>query len=243
MSDWIYDEEGLIMKKMVGVMPLWDDEKESIWMLPAYMEGLKAAGMDSFIFPMTQDEDEVKRLVGLCDQILLTGGHDVNPSLYQEEPVNASVEWNETRDVMEERVISHALAQDMPVLGICRGLQILNVALGGTLYQDMPLQHPSDTDHHMTPPYDRPVHTVRILRDTPLYDLLQTEHMGVNSIHHQAIRKLAPDLREMALSEEGLVEAVYMPGKRFVWAVQWHPEYGFPSHEDCRAIFRAFSRA
>lgn len=92
MSDWIYDEEGLIMKKMVGVMPLWDDEKESIWMLPAYMEGLKAAGMDSFIFPMTQDEDEVKRLVGLCDQILLTGGHDVNPSLYQEEPVNASVE-------------------------------------------------------------------------------------------------------------------------------------------------------
>lgn len=155
MSDWIYDEEGLIMKKMVGVMPLWDDEKESIWMLPAYMEGLKAAGMDSFIFPMTQDEDEVKRLVGLCDQILLTGGHDVNPSLYQEEPVNASVEWNETRDVMEERVISHALAQDMPVLGICRGLQILNVALGGTLYQDLPLQHPSDTDHHMTPPYDR----------------------------------------------------------------------------------------
>ncbi len=95
----------------------------------------------------------------------------------------------------------------------------------------------------MTPPYDRPVHTVRVLRDTPLYDLLQTEHMGVNSIHHQAIRKLAPDLREMALSEDGLVEAVYMPGKRFVWAVQWHPEYGFPSHEDCRAIFRAFSRA
>ena len=72
------------MKKMVGVMPLWDDEKESIWMLPAYIEGLNAAGMDSVIFPMTRDEDEVKRLIGFCDQILLTGGHDVNPSLYHE---------------------------------------------------------------------------------------------------------------------------------------------------------------
>lgn len=94
------------MKKMVGVMPLWDDEKESIWMLPAYIEGLNAAGMDSVIFPMTRDEDEVKRLIGFCDQILLTGGHDVNPSLYHEVPVNESVEWNGTRDVMEEMVIS-----------------------------------------------------------------------------------------------------------------------------------------
>ena len=231
------------MKKMVGVMPLWDDEKESIWMLPAYIEGLNAAGMDSVIFPMTRDEDEVKRLIGFCDQILLTGGHDVNPSLYHEVPVNESVEWNETRDVMEEMVISYALAQDMPVLGICRGLQILNVALGGTLYQELPLQNTSDTEHHLTPPYDRAVHTVQILRDTPLYELLQKKQTGVNSIHHQAIRKLAPDLREMAVSEDGLVEAVYMPGRRFVWALQWHPEYGFRSHEDCLAIFQAFSRA
>ena len=101
--------------------------------------------------------------------------------------------------------------------------ELLNVHLGGTLYQDLPTEHPSGVEHHQTAPYDIPVHTNRIVKDSPLHQLLKKENLAVNSYHHQAIRKLAPDLEVMAESEDGLVEAVYMPSKTFVWALQWHP--------------------
>lgn len=231
------------MKKLVGVMPLWDDDKNSIWMLPGYLDGLKAAGLDAFIFPLTDDEEELRRLADLCDGILLTGGHDVNPALYHESPVNQSVEWNDVRDRMDQTVIRYSLQQDKKILGICRGIQILNVALGGTLFQDLPVQHPSAVDHHMDPPYDRPRHEVEIAVGTPLHHLLQKDRLQVNSIHHQAIRKLSPRLQEMAVSEDGLIEAVFMPEKKFVWGIQWHPEYWFETDADSMKIFACFARS
>lgn len=200
------------MRKLVGVMPLWDDDRDSIWMLPGYLDGLKAAGLDSFIFPLTDDEAQLRRLADLCDGVLLTGGHDVNPALYQESPVNESVLWNDIRDRMDMAVIRYSLQRGKGILGICRGIQILNVALGGTLFQDLPSQHPSAVDHHMNPPYDRLCHEVELVRGTPLHRLLQKDRLHVNSIHHQAIRNLSPQLQEMAVSEDGLIEAVCMPG-------------------------------
>ena len=106
---------------------------------------------------------------------------------------------------MEQALLHLALERDLPVLGICRGIQFLNAVLGGTLYQDLPTEHPSQTQHHMTPPYDRAVHTVTIQPGTPLAELLGTEHIGVNSYHHQAVKTLAPCLTEMAWSEDGLI--------------------------------------
>lgn len=231
------------MRKLVGVMPLWDDEKESIWMLPGYLEGLKAAGIDSFIFPLTDDREALERLTSLCDGILLTGGHDVNPAMYGEAPVNDTVVWNDVRDCMDEIVIRCALRDNKSILGICRGIQVLNVVLGGTLYQDLPIQCKGTVDHHMAAPYDRPCHRVRVLQKTPLYDLIGKDELQVNSIHHQAIKKLSPYLREMAVSEDGLTEAVYMPDRKFVWGIQWHPEYWFEENEDCMKIFREFHAA
>lgn len=231
------------MRKRIGVMPLWDDDKESIWMLPGYIGGLKAAGLDSFIFPLTDDEEELRQLADLCDGILLTGGHDVNPALYGEKPLNDSVVWNRTRDEMEMFVISYALERNKSILGICRGIQILNVALGGTLYQDLQMQHPSGIGHHMTPPYDRACHEVKILENTPLYERIGSNRIPVNSIHHQAVKKLAPRLKEMAVSTDGLVEAVYMPDRAFVWGIQWHPEYWYLTDENSRRIFRAFAES
>lgn len=229
------------MKKLVGVMPLWDDEKDSIWMLPGYMAGLAAAGTDAFIFPMTEDEDTLSRLIGLCDGFLLTGGHDVNPARYGETPANASVVWNDVRDHMDSFVLRCAVQEDKAVLGICRGIQLINAALGGTLFQDLPLEHPSRVDHHMNAPYDRPAHAVEILPDTPLFALIGKTRMEVNSIHHQAVRRLAPGLKPMAVSEDGLTEAVYMPGRRFIWGIQWHPEYWFAANADCMKIFQCFA--
>ena len=116
----------------------------------------------------------------------------------------------------------------------------MNVYLGGTLYQDLPTEHPSAAEHHQKPPYDVPVHSVTLVPARPLYQLLGKCELAVNSLHHQAIRKLAPTLQVMALSEDGIPEAICLPGKKFVWAVQWHPEFSFPINEDSRKIFAAF---
>ena len=231
------------MKPLVGVMPLWDDEKESIWMLPGYLDGIGEAGATPIIFPMTEDPEEISRLVDMCDGILLTGGHDVTPSIYGEEPLEGKISCCSKRDNMEKLVLSNAIKEDKPVFGICRGIQFINAVLGGTLYQDLPTQHPSSVEHHQTPPYDVPVHEVIVRKGTPLFESLGTERLRVNSYHHQAVKDVAPGLAVMAGSEDGLVEALYRPDSKFLWAVQWHPEFSFKTDENSRKIFRAFVEA
>ena len=125
---------------------------------------------------------------------------------------------------MELQLLELAFQQDLPVLGICRGIQLLNVCFGGTLYQDLPEQVSNSISHHQTPPYDQPVHTVSVLPETPLAALLEQETLAVNSYHHQGILKLAEALQPMAVAPDGLIESVWLPEKAFVWGVQWHPE-------------------
>ena len=228
------------MKPIIGVMPLWDDEKESIWMLPGYMDGISQAGGTPIIFPFSADEMEVKRLAGMCDGFLLTGGHDVSPELYHEKPLDGLTLCCKKRDILEGIVLEEAIGTDKPILGICRGIQFINVRLGGTLYQDLPTQHPSGVEHHQPAPYDVPIHNVKVMKDSPLYELLKTESLAVNSCHHQAIRELAPGLTAMAAAPDGLVEALYKPACRFLWAVQWHPEFAYRKDEKSRRIFDAF---
>ncbi len=228
------------MKPVIGVMPLWDDEKDSIWMLPGYMDGIHSAGGIPVILPFVSDEAEAARLSGLCSGYLFTGGHDVSPSLYHETPLEGLTFCCEKRDRTEALFLQDALRKGRPVLGICRGIQFINAALGGTLYQDLPLQHPSDIRHHQRPPYDLPAHDVFIQEGTPLHTCLKTGRLSVNSYHHQAVRTLADGLEAMAVSPDGLVEAACLPEHPFLWAVQWHPEYAWKTDENSRKIFRAF---
>ena len=230
-------------KPIIGVTLLWDEEKNSYWMLPGYLEGLEEAGAIPIILPLAADGADIAQLADLCDGFLFTGGQDVAPQLYGEAMKPTCGELCPARDTLEQELLNRALEQDKPILGICRGLQILNVTLGGTLYQDLPTEHPSEISHSMKPPYDRAAHTVRILPDTPLAALLQKQELGVNSCHHQAIRSLAPSLVEMARSTDDLIEAMYLPGKTFVWGVQWHPELSFRTDEDSRKMFMALVTA
>ena len=231
------------MKPIVGVMPLWDDEKESIWMLPGYMDGLRQAGAVPIVLPFTEDGEDLDQLSDICDGFLFTGGHDVSPSLYHEEKADPLTVSCPMRDALESAVLGRAIEKDKPVLGICRGIQFINAYLGGTLYQDIPTQHPSDTEHHQTAPYDRAAHNVIIERDSPLYLCLGEDVIPVNSYHHQAVKELAPALKAMASSPDGLIEAAYMPEKKFVWAVQWHPEFSYRKDERSLKIFSAFAEA
>lgn len=226
-------------KPIIGVTPLWDEEKDSYWMLPGYLEGLEEAGAIPIILPLRKDALAIAQLVSLCDGFLFTGGQDVSPQMYGEELKPTCGELCPARDTLERELLDRALEQDKPVLGICRGIQFLNAALGGTLYQDLPTEHPSN----IVPSHDRAVHMVRLLPDTPLASLLHRTELGVNSYHHQAIKTLAPGLAEMARSEDDLIEAVYLPDKTFVWAVQWHPEMSLRADEDSRKIFSAFVAA
>lgn len=228
------------MLPVVGVTPLWDEEKQSLWMLPGYLNGLRQAGCLPMILPLTKEPKEIDQMLTMVDGILLTGGQDVSPELYGETPAGTG-EICEMRDAMEGQLLKKAMVLEKSVLGICRGIQFINAALGGSLYQDIPREHPSAVEHHQSPPYDKPSHEVTLMQGGPLRSLLGQEKLCVNSYHHQAIKRLADGLEVMARSDDNLVEAVWKPDQRFLWAVQWHPEFSFRTDEASRRIFAAFA--
>lgn len=227
-------------KPVIGLVPLVDESRESYWMLPGYMEGVEQAGGIPVMLPLTADEEALARMVDMMDGFIFTGGHDVSPALYGEEKLPFCAECCPGRDEMERRLFPMALEKNKAVLGICRGLQLINSILGGTLYQDLPTQHPSEICHRQKAPYDAACHEVALVENMPLQKVIGKTSTGVNSCHHQAIKALAPELAAMAYSPDGLVEAVCMPSKRFVWALQWHPEFSYKVNSDSVKIFNAF---
>ena len=230
-------------RPVIGLVPLYDRERDSYWMLPGYAEGLMEAGVLPVILPLTDRRELLEQASEQCDGFLFTGGQDVAPERYGETPLSCCGERCPQRDSMESTLLALALERDKPVLGICRGLQFLNAALGGTLYQDLPQQHPSGVIHRQAPPYDLPSHQVELEPGSPLRALLGKDRLAVNSCHHQGIHILAPALKAMARAEDGLVEAVWAPEHRWVWAVQWHPEFSFHRDGDSVRLFQAFAQA
>ncbi len=226
------------MKKMIAVVPLWDDEKNSLWMLPNYLDAIRESGGIPVILPLHVSAEDAVQILDHCDGLVMTGGHDVSPELYGEEKKETCGILCEARDALEQALYRRAVDQDKAVLGICRGLQTMNVLEGGTLYQDMPTEVDSQVEHHGKPPYDQVIHHVDLR--SGLASLLGISRLGVNSYHHQAIKTLGAELEVMAQSDDGLVEAVRHKQKRFVWAVQWHPEFSFWVDENSRKIFQAF---
>jgi len=211
---------------IIGVTPLWDAERKSVWMLPDYLDGIKAAGGIPIILPLEMAEEDADRIVETCDGFLFTGGQDVGSC--------------SERDKLETLLLSKALLSDKAILGVCRGLQFINVFLGGTLWQDLPSEHPSEIVHRQGKPYGTPTH--KVILNGNLKTLLGKDIIEVNTLHHQAAKDLGSDLTPMAVSPDGIIEAIQMVGKRFVWAVQWHPEYMFKTDPDSLAIFSCFVR-
>lgn len=225
-------------KPVIGLIPLVDTGRDSLWMLPGYMDGIREAGGLPIMLPLDDDRADAEQMLELCDGLLFTGGHDVSPELYGEKNEGLCGEIIPARDSMETKLLRLALERDKAVLGICRGLQLLNVTLGGTLYQDLPTQFPSPVNHRQPAPYHLPIHPVAV--SGPLAGAVGADRIMVNSCHHQAIRELAPGLEIMAQAPDGIAEAVRVPEKRFVWAVQWHPEFMHRVDENSRRILRAF---
>lgn len=229
-------------KALIGILPLIDEFKDSYWMLPQYMKGIEEAGGIPVMLPLTTDKKLLESLCDRLDGFLFSGGHDISPKLYNEKELDTCGTIIEKRDEMEAALFKLAYERDIAVLGICRGIQLINAVLDGSLYQDLPSQHPTTTEHHQKPPYDNPIHKVTINKESPLYTLLEKDILDVNSYHHQAIKALSPILSPMAYSDDGLIEAIYAKDKKYIWAVQWHPEFSY-KNADSKKIFKSFVNA
>jgi len=227
----------------IGITPNWDEEKRCVYMYPGYMRYLEEAGAVPVILPMNVSETSLKQIVDSFDGLLFSGGGDLDPKWYGKAKEDYCGIICEARDQMEEYIFREAvLNQNKPALGICRGIQLFNAFLGGSLYQDLPTEFSTAINHRQGPPYNVPVHAVRLLTESPLGKLIGKERIEVNSHHHQAINALAEGLEIMAIADDGLAEAAYMPAHPYVWAVQWHPEL-MPNDDASRKIFASFVRS
>ncbi|MDD3948375.1 MAG: gamma-glutamyl-gamma-aminobutyrate hydrolase family protein [Anaerolineaceae bacterium] len=202
------------------------------------------AGAVTLLLPALIPLDEIPDLVGLLDGFYLTGGADLDPSLYAEQPHESVYGVDPLRDAFELALIREVIAQDKPLLAVCRGAQTLNVACGGTLYVDIASQLPQANKHDWFPSYERDklVHDVQIEAGSKLHQLLGVAHLRTNSLHHQAIRQLGEGLRAVAWAEDGVIEAVEHRQCRFVLGVQWHPEW-LQDQEPMRALYQGFVQA
>jgi putative glutamine amidotransferase len=206
-----------------------------------YLEALRSAGLCSVLLPVDGDPGSAAGLLDRIDGLVLTGGGDVGPSAYRAPPGPRTRGVDARRDVVESRLVRLARERDLPVLAICRGLQVVNVALGGTLTQDLPTADPPRPGHLVTAAWNGPAHPVRLAEGSRLGALLGAE-ITVNSLHHQGIATLAPGLRATGWAPDGLIEAAEDTASRFLVGVQWHPEMLGPGHADF-ALVVAFGAA
>jgi putative glutamine amidotransferase len=206
---------------------------------------IERAGGLPVLIPSSLQQETLRAIYERLDAVLLPGGGDVNPSQYKSQPNAPLVSVSDARDAMELSMASWALADDLPILGICRGIQLLNVAMGGSLVQDIPSAIESDLRHDIQgdEPRNTFLHEVQLEANSRLASILGDTQFRVNSLHHQALRDLAPNVKVVAKAPDGIVEAIEVPDKHFVMAVQWHPEDLLDDDSRMENLFKAFVQA
>ena len=210
----------------------------------AYIRALEAAGAAPVLIPLLDDQERLRAIYARLDGIVFPGGEDLDPSAYHEHPIGQLNVVEPRRDRVEIALARWAAEDDLPTLGICRGQQLLNVALGGSLYQDLRFQGVTTVEHSGKDGRTRDaiVHSVRLDPDSRLAQMIDETEVKVNSLHHQAVKDVAPGLRVTGRAEDGVIEALEAPDRRFLLTVQWHPEEitGIPW---VQSLFRGFVRA
>ncbi len=229
------------MSKIIAISATTDGSK--IRLSLNYARSIEGAGLIPLIVPPLNDPTRAGAILDSAGGLLLTGGEDLNPELYGATPHPKLGEIQPTRDATELALLKAARDRGLPVLAICRGIQLLNVAYGGTLYQDLPSEHPSSVNHDSEKSRDSRTHDVKITAGTRLAAATGVTAMAVNSYHHQAVRELGAGLRVTAVAPDGVIEGVEVEDPHWwVLSVQWHPEDLTTDVRTWdRGIFKAFA--
>lgn len=208
-----------------------------------YLESIIAAGGVPLLVPVVDDEPTARRLFSLADGVMFPGGEDVEPRRYGEDPHPKLGAVDPDRDDLELKLARWAVDSGKPILGICRGIQLLNIAMGGSLFQDIGAQVPTAPDHGMSS-WEELKHDLEISPGSRLAGILGVERIMVNSLHHQAIKQVGKGLRVVGRTPDGLIEAVEGEGEKFVVGVQCHPETLWQKAEPrWRRLFDTFVEA
>lgn len=209
-----------------------------------YAHALEHAGAIPVLIPLLDDPQALDSLLPRLDGLLFSGGGDVEPYRYGEEPHTKLEMLDSKLDEIELTLASWALQEDIPTLGICRGMQLLNVAAGGSLYQDLSEQHPSDITHcNRDLPRNYLTHRVFVEPCSLMEDVLGTREFWANSLHHQGVKNPGKNVRISGYAKDGVPESLEIPGYRFMMALQCHPEEIYGEVEACAHLFEAFVQA
>ena len=233
---------------IIGISGSLNEHETELFLMRTYSSALIAAGAVPLLLSPEITDDMLEECLPRLDGLLLAGGNDLAPELFGEQPIAQLGEVNPLRDDFEMRIIPKAFSMGMPILGICRGIQSLNAAMGGTLWQDLPSQYRTKDQappiaHSQTRPASYPSHEASVEKDSLLYKLVGLETIRVNSFHHQAVKRAAPGFTVTAHAPDGVIEAIEHPAHPFCLGVQWHPERYFASAEDAMVLFSAFAKA
>lgn len=209
----------------------------------AYAAAIVRAGGVPILLPNVIDKQDIIAHLAVSDGVVFSGGGDVDPLLFGEEPVEKMGAMLPSRDQYEITLAQQAVLLGKPLLGICRGPQVINVAFGGSLYQDITLCESQYVKHSQQAKGEAASHTVDIVPNTRLHDILGTTKLAVNSFHHQSLKEIAPGFIVAALAKDGIIEAIERPGNLFVVAVQWHPELMIESYPVMLSLFQQLVNA
>lgn len=232
-------------KPIIGVMPQYDSENERVKIEAVYFKAIKAFGGVPFLFPLENDVDDLERLIQFSDGFLYTGGPDIHPKYFGEEIIPECGIIMPHRDKLELELFSVIYETKKPIFGICRGIQSMNIALGGSIYQDIGAMLNSNirVAHSQKSHHSVETHSVLIEKGTLLYDILKKDKIEVNSFHHQSIKALGQGVRINAKGYDEVIEAIDIEQHPFFLGVQWHPEYLYETSKDAAKLFQAFINA